>query len=500
MSTYEAWKEVFTEFDSVALKLEELIDPKVSNELFETLSERLDEELEARGMTSGRNADEARKLMSSPTGQVVKSALDVVVKSTSEKIPDVKKLCSTWEESLKELLTKEVWEEHPMKLPGMDWEEDLRVLEADIAYWNSEVKRGGLSCLSVCEGALEWKCGTQQWQEVIAKWKGNTALHYAAWTNADDVAAMLLEDGTDVNAKNWAGDTPLHVAVLCNATETTAVLLQRGARLNTRNRNDVPEMESLRSRIRGVRVTAQILAPSPPELNVHNGSTPLHLAATKNAHEIADALTQHGANLNALDETERTPLHVAAASNAHAVTGMLLDHGANINAKDEDGYTPLHYAVAHNALSSVGMLLEREADVKAMNYDGETPLHLYAKYPNPEHRIVGMLLHYGAEVNAKAYYGYTPLVNAARYLLRHKVKTLLDAGADTGDILMTLMQGSFGNMGWNEPNRQKTLEIIRNLLESGANVNTEVSTWLRDNLGWRIRDSGTIEYEIAKFL
>ena len=499
MAAYETWKETFAKLDPMIMGFKEGT-PRITSEDFEALRKSVDKELSVKGMESHRTWYNARDFMQGPVGRTLKSSLDAGVKDALERVSRVKTICSTWEGALRDLLSEEVWQEHAVKLPGMDWAEDLRVLEDDVAYCDSMLATAeDLNLLSLCHKALDWQCGLLAYEAVFAKVRGNTPLHYAAWVNADEIAAMLLEDDADVNAKNWAGDTALHVAVSSDAPETTAVLLEHDARLNIRNGNDVPETKSLRSSVNDVGLTTQMVNPSRPELNAHNGSTPLHLAAFSNAHEIVETLMEHGANLNALDKTDSTPLHVAAAKNAHAATRILLDHEVNINAKDTAGNTPLHYAVAHDAQSVIGMLIEQRADVNTINYDGETPLHLYAMYNEPTDRIVSMLLHYGADIDAKDYYGYTPLGKAARFLRRPKVRTLLGSGVDTADILMT-MQENFGGIYWNRENRQEMLEIIRDLLDSGAGVNTEVSTWLRKNIGSRIEDSDTVEYEIEKFL
>jgi ankyrin repeat protein len=90
------------------------------------------------------------------------------------------------------------------------------------------------------------------------------------------------------------------------------------------------------------------------------GSTPLHCAAWKGHTDVAKALLDYGADVNALDQrTHRggTPLHAAAHGNQRAVAALLLAHGADPAAANAEGLTPLQETEFHNA-ASVAKLLQ----------------------------------------------------------------------------------------------------------------------------------------------
>ncbi len=113
------------------------------------------------------------------------------------------------------------------------------------------------------------------------------------------------------------------------------------------------------------------------EVNAKNkyGNTPLHIAATENAHQTAEVLLIQDAEVNAKNEYGSTPLHIAAYKNAYQTAEVLLIYDAEVNAKDKDGDTPLHNAALKNAYQTAAVLLNQGADVNAKNKDGETPLH-----------------------------------------------------------------------------------------------------------------------------
>lgn len=58
---------------------------------------------------------------------------------------------------------------------------------------------------------------------------GNTPLHDALAAGNDTVAAELIENNADVNAKNKAGVTPLHLAVNDKCKQMVKYLIQKGA-------------------------------------------------------------------------------------------------------------------------------------------------------------------------------------------------------------------------------------------------------------------------------
>ena len=58
-----------------------------------------------------------------------------------------------------------------------------------------------------------------------------------------------------------------------------------------------------------------------------DGSTPLHLAAYRNAYETAEVLLKHGAYVNAKTDYGDTPLYIAVWKNAHETAALLRRYG-----------------------------------------------------------------------------------------------------------------------------------------------------------------------------
>ena len=85
----------------------------------------------------------------------------------------------------------------------------------------------------------------------------------------------------------------------------------------------------------------------------------LHRAAKENRSDIARALLDRGADIEAKNERGDTPLHLAAELNFLDVATLLIDLWADIEAKDNTDRTPLHCAVLGNYLDVATLLIDK---------------------------------------------------------------------------------------------------------------------------------------------
>lgn len=162
-------------------------------------------------------------------------------------------------------------------------------------------------------------------------------LHGAAFKN--DVARVrtLVEQGSDVNAKDSQGVTPLHYAAQMGHIEIMEILISRGADVNVSTSKD--------------------------------GAAPIHLASANGQLEAVRLLTKHGANVNKANNYRATPLHFAADHGYAAIVSLLIDHGASVNAKASNGRTAMKAALAKGypdvmeVLRIGGAVLEKESEL-----------------------------------------------------------------------------------------------------------------------------------------
>ena len=275
--------------------------------------------------------------------------------------------------------------------------------------------------------------------------KSYTPLHFAAQANPDPrVLALLLERGSDLEARTVFGETPLHIAagvggmaVLSvwahvfdnhkalsrefglasvleeargilernflsgNTLEVVKLLLDNGADITARNKGGFTPITY---------AAYSTMYPRVIELLVQYGAdpndtgdadfSPLHVAGMFNPNPlIAEALLQQGANLEFRNKSGETPMHLATAWNA-PVLEVLLEHGGNIEARDEKGDTPLHRAAESWVADITRILVDHGADLETRNNQGRTPLQrALAKNDNPS--IALFLIERGADIHVR---------------------------------------------------------------------------------------------------
>ena len=134
----------------------------------------------------------------------------------------------------------------------------------------------------------------------------------------------------------------------------------------------------------------------------------LEFFETATASDVADCI-QTGAGLNARNEMGNTPLHSAASANAHpAVITALVDAGADLKAREKFGSTLLYKAAMSNKNPAViSTLVDLGAGLEAWDKFGKTPLH-WAAANNENPAVIAMLLDAGADLRARDRFGKTP--------------------------------------------------------------------------------------------
>jgi ankyrin repeat protein len=166
--------------------------------------------------------------------------------------------------------------------------------------------------------------------------------------------------------------------------------------------------------------------------------SPLYYAAFCGFHDLAEGLImKYPEQVNEVGGLMIAPLPAALSKKHFRVADLRSKHGANVDVRDADEWTPLHAARNSGSVDTMRWLLNHGANANAQNKFFRTPLHHAAN--NTDLGAVKVLLEHDPDVNLRDIDGETPLYK----------------------VLSELNSSSKGNV----------VEIVRRLLEDGANPN-----------------------------
>jgi ankyrin repeat protein len=151
----------------------------------------------------------------------------------------------------------------------------------------------------------EWLLTHQKDAHVNAKDKhGDTFLHSAAFNGYNKVAELLIEAGTDPNAKNDQNYTPLHRAAAARNSNTQQVIV------------------------------TLLKAGADPNAKTSSGDTPLHIAVRNNNINAGLPLINNGARINQKNNDNKTPLKLAEELRRNEFAALLRQNGGNTRDKE----------------------------------------------------------------------------------------------------------------------------------------------------------------------
>lgn len=182
--------------------------------------------------------------------------------------------------------------------------------------------------------------------------------------NSARVAEILDGDPSLVRAR--AGDvSAILLAVYTQHPEIARLLVERGAEPTFAEACAIGDETRALALLDG---DAALL-----DRRSDDGFPPLSLAIFFRHPELAHALIERGADVNAPARNAQrvAPLHAAASVGDVATMRLLLDRGADPNARQQLGFVPLHAAAGNGDLDMARLLVARGADRHARTDDGK---------------------------------------------------------------------------------------------------------------------------------
>jgi ankyrin repeat protein len=258
---------------------------------------------------------------------------------------------------------------------------------------------------------------------------GTSKIFTAVRNNDIKEVKALLDNGADPNSYDEDGDHILMIAALYASADCVQLLIEKGSNINAKNKLDetalmwsVHDLSKMKLLIRfGADVNAK----------ASSGNTPLLIASvTHGKYEAIKLLLDKGADALAVNNRKETALIRAALFNDTATISLLLSKGIDINALSGDSTTALLNAALNVNSPVVIQLLERGADPDKICFFGLTALSASVTFNDLV--SVKALLKKAKKINIQSGGGFTPLMWAVYndYDNIDIINALLDKGAD----------------------------------------------------------------------
>ena len=271
---------------------------------------------------------------------------------------------------------------------------------------------------------------------------GMTALHWAAYHDDTETAALLVRSGANVNAENLYGVVPLSLAATNGNATLVKLLVDAGANVNA---------------------------------SLSGEETVLMTSARTGNLEAVATLLAKGADPNAKELNAQTALMWAAAEGHDPIVKALINANANIHAKLTSGFNPMFFAVREGRIHVVRTLTEAGIDVNKLLERVQDDLGYQSN--NATYRPV--------------YEGMSPLLLAVRNGHFELALDLVKAGADPNDQrtgytplhTVTWVRTPDESDGGDPPpigsGDVTVLEFVRQMVALGADVNRRLGEGVR---------------------
>jgi len=292
---------------------------------------------------------------------------------------------------------------------------------------------------------------------------GDSALVSAARANDPQTVQALIADRVDVNEPAADGSTALLWAVYHSNAEMAQALVASGAAADTPNGFGVTPLLQA-SRVGDAQLVDLLLSAGADAARAYADSeTPLMAAARSGRLDAVRLLLEAGADPNLTDRfQQQTPLMWAAAEGHADAVAALLEFGAEPNAQARQttleerkhadhptgGLTALMFAVRNGHEPAARALLAGGADPNLTNGDGLTAMAV--AIVNDRFDLASALLDLGADAND----------GPSLYFAVDMHDATTDMRAHDGSRLRV-----------DHPNRLGALDLVRRLLEAGADPN-----------------------------
>lgn len=210
----------------------------------------------------------------------------------------------------------------------------------------------------------------------LADERGYTALHWAAQSGKSEIVEIVLGLGPDLDAKTKEKRTALDLAAGRGHEKVVQLIYSRILDQNS------PSATNIRSKGSSTSTnTSMVQKETIPNrrksllpMGIDGVRTLMLIEAAQAGNEtLVKTLLDQGTNSNQTNDDGSTALHLAASKNHPSIVRLLIEKGrAGIDRRNKDGETALALASAKGYKAVVELLLYRGANTQGVNLDGNT--------------------------------------------------------------------------------------------------------------------------------
>ncbi|HDQ25959.1 MAG TPA: hypothetical protein ENN43_04355 [bacterium] len=297
--------------------------------------------------------------------------------------------------------------------------------------------------------------------------KEDTPLIIAAYKGHRDIVELLLKAGAGVDETDKYGNTVLIEATRMGHADIVRELIHQGADIDAKDRDGYNAF--MYAAAYGHIDVVREMIKEGADINAvdKEGNSALTEAMRNDRLEVFKEIIKGGPDL---EKHGLTPLLAAVICGDNEKAAEIIKNDPRqAAARDNNGATTLYWAAAYGNSEAVKMLVEEGVDPDLMDIARNTAV--LTSVTKGFTGILEILLSAGADVNCRGKLGTTPLMEACRMGDVETVKILMWAGAlvnekDTAGRTPLMITMNCYSL------EQRHVDIIRELIKAGANVNT----------------------------
>lgn len=211
-------------------------------------------------------------------------------------------------------------------------------------------------------------------------------LDLAIDTDAVEIARLLLKKGSGIDTPYKDKSTPLMRAVRKGSVQMVKLLIDTGTDVNARD-NQYETALNLACKLDEIAGSVvRILIAAGVDVNAVNSyhDTPLADACERSNLEVARLLIEAGASIERKNHNGEVPLLIAIGRGDGEMTAFLIKSGADLEVRNMLEQTPFLVAARKGHLEIARRLATAGADIEARDVNGDTALELARSYGRQE--------------------------------------------------------------------------------------------------------------------